>query len=319
MNTATTSRAESSRKSSCHHERHISGNALKVYNLFWRLAKKSKTGSISITNHRIAKLIGAHAGKRGDHITRVKTALVRNGWLEFQGVSKGSKTGTWGGGRYVPISHNEWSESKAIELGHSPCDPEPVQVQVSKVKPGGRAYKRKRPDATDAVEVRTDEEAEVRTAKGDDQSSRAGWEVRTDLVVGSTRTVRGGKYAQSVDLQTVERCVQLTPQRAAAEPSPTDDPACAVKPQHQENRQESSPKQEEGIEGVKVVEIKTEMAEPAPHLEDPGAAQGAAVARLRWQDDMMMRRAGITDPEEWARLKQQAREKSVQRAAGVAA
>jgi hypothetical protein len=131
--------------------------------------------------------------------------------------------------------------------------------------------------------------------------------------------VRGGKYAQSVDLQTVERCVQLTPQRAAAEPSPTDDPACAVKPQHQENRQESSPKQEEGIEGVKVVEIKTEMAEPAPHLEDPGAAQGAAVARLRWQDDMMMRRAGITDPEEWARLKQQAREKSVQRAAGVAA
>src|SRR5580700_9467161 len=186
--------AESARKNSCHHERHMSGIGLKVYNLFWRLSKKSKTCSIAITNQRIAKLIGARAGKRGDHITRVKTALVRDGWLEFQGVSKGSKTGTWGGGRYVPISHNEWSESKAIELGHSPCDPEPVQVQVSKVKPGGRAYKRKRPDATDAVEVRTDEEAEVRTAKGDDQSSRAGWEVRTDLVVGSTRTVRGGKY-----------------------------------------------------------------------------------------------------------------------------
>jgi len=92
--------AESARKNSCHHERHMSGIGLKVYNLFWRLSKKSKTCSIAITNQRIAKLIGARAGKRGDHITRVKTALVRDGWLEFQGVSKGSKTGTWGGGRY---------------------------------------------------------------------------------------------------------------------------------------------------------------------------------------------------------------------------
>jgi hypothetical protein len=179
MNTATASPAESTRKNSCHHERHISGNALKVYNLFWRLSKKSKTGSIAITNQRIAKMIGARAGKRGDHITRVKTALVRDGWLEFQGVSKGAKTGTWGGGRYAPIPHQEWSEYKAKELGHSPCDPEPIQVKVSKVKPGGRAYKCKRPDAIDAVEVRTDNSAEVRTAKGGEQSSRAGWEVRT--------------------------------------------------------------------------------------------------------------------------------------------
>jgi|HubBroStandDraft_6_1064221.scaffolds.fasta_scaffold02211_2 hypothetical protein len=208
--------AESARKNSCHHERHMSGIGLKVYNLFWRLSKKSKTCSIAITNQRIAKLIGARAGKRGDHITRVKTALVRDGWLEFQGVSKGSKTGTWGGGRYVPISHQEWSESKTTELGHSPCDPHPVQVKVSKVKPGGRAYKSKRleSNAADVAEVRTDTALEVRTVKGDEHAHRAGPEVRTDLVVGSTSTVRGGKYAQSVDLQTVERCVQLTPQKA---------------------------------------------------------------------------------------------------------
>jgi hypothetical protein len=105
----------------------------------------------------------------------------------------------------------------------------------------------------------------------------------------------------------------------AAEPSPTDDPACAAKPQPQENRQESSPRQEEGLEGVKVVEIKTEIAEPAPQLEYPGATQAATVARLRWQDDVLMRRAGISDPEEWARLKREAREKSVERATGVAA
>src|SRR6266436_1447181 len=195
MNTATVSPAESARKNSCHHERHMSGIGLKVYNLFWRLSKKSKIGSIAITNQRIAKLIGARAGKRGDHITRVKTALVRDGWLEFQGVSKGSKTGTWGGGRYMPISHKEWSQSKATELGHSPCDPDPVQVKVSKVQPGGRGYKSKRPenDTADDREVRTDKTPEVRTAKGGEHAHRAGREVRTDPVVGSTSTVRGGK------------------------------------------------------------------------------------------------------------------------------
>jgi len=129
--------------------------------------------------------------------------------------------------------------------------------------------------------------------------------------------VRGGKYAHSVDLQTVERCEQLTPQKATAEPSPTDDPACAGKPQLRENRQESSRKQGEEIEGVNVVETKTGMAEPAPHLEYPGTAQAATVARLRWQDDLVMRRAGISDPQEWARLKQRARETSVQRATGT--
>jgi len=106
---------------------------------------------------------------------------VRDGWLEFQGVSKGSKTGTWGGGRYIPISHKEWSQSKATELGHSPCDPDPVQVNVSKVKPGGRGYKSKRleSNASDATEVRTDNALEVRTAKGGEQAHRAGREVRT--------------------------------------------------------------------------------------------------------------------------------------------
>jgi hypothetical protein len=87
------------------------------------------------------------------------------------------------------------------------------------------------------VEVHTDKAAEVRTAKGGEQSSRAGSEVRTALVVGSTSTVRGGKYAHSVDLPTLERFEQLTPQGGADEPSPTTDAACAAKPQ--ENRQET--------------------------------------------------------------------------------
>jgi hypothetical protein len=33
-----------SHENACHHERHLSGIALKVYNLIWRLSKKSKSG-----------------------------------------------------------------------------------------------------------------------------------------------------------------------------------------------------------------------------------------------------------------------------------
>ena len=101
---------------------------------------------------------------------------------------------------------------------------------------------------------------------------------------------------------------------AAAVQSPTSDAACAAKPLHQENRQETSPKQEQR----RVVENNAGMSEPAPQLDDPGAAQ-AALARIRWQDDVIMRRAGISDPEEWARLKREARAKPSQRATGVAA
>jgi hypothetical protein len=114
----------SSRENSCHHERHLSGIALKVYNLFWRLGKKSGSGSLSLSNHKIAELIGARSdGKRADHITRVKIALVRAGLFEFLGVSRKSGTGNWRGGRYQAVPHNEWAEAKARELGHSPCGP----------------------------------------------------------------------------------------------------------------------------------------------------------------------------------------------------
>ena len=102
---------------------------------------------------------------------------------------------------------------------------------------------------------------------------------------------------------------------ATAVQSPTTDAACAAKPQNQENRQESSPKQEQR----RVIENNAGMAESPPQLGYPGAAQAALVARVRWQDDVLMRRAGISDPEEWARLKQQAMEKSVERATGTAA
>jgi hypothetical protein len=106
---------------------------------------------------------------------------------------------------------------------------------------------------------------------------------------------------------------------AAAVQSPTNDAACAAKPQPQENRQENSPKQEQRIEEVRMVENSAGIAEPAPQLEDPGAAQAALEARIRWENEVIMRRLGITDPEEWERLKRESREKSVQRAAGMAA
>jgi hypothetical protein len=183
------------RENRCHHERHLSGIALKVYNLFWRLSKKSKTGSISITNQRIAQLIGAKASERADHITRVKTALVRGGLFEFLGVSRGSKSGTWRGGRYQPVSHEDWAEMKMSELGHSPCHPAPLQIKVSEVKPGGRSFQRKGQKKAPLGGP------EVRTVAGEKQSRGAGQEVRTDCVVGSTHGLRRGKYAQSVDFE----------------------------------------------------------------------------------------------------------------------
>jgi hypothetical protein len=187
---------EQSSKNSCHHERHLNGIALKVYNLHWRLSKRAKDGTVAITNPRIAKLVGVRPGKRADYISRVKTSLVRDGWLEFLGVSKGTRTGTWAGGRYRPVSHEDWVECKTAELGHSPCHPKPLLNQVSLVKPGGRAYQQK------AAEVHTVKRAEVHTAVTQKRSHRVGSEVRTDCVVGSTRTVCSGKYTQSVDFST---------------------------------------------------------------------------------------------------------------------
>jgi len=66
-------------KKACHHERHLSGNALKIYNLLWRLCKKSRTGTVALSNRRIAQLIEARCdGKRADYITRIKMALARS-------------------------------------------------------------------------------------------------------------------------------------------------------------------------------------------------------------------------------------------------
>jgi hypothetical protein len=129
---------------SCHHERHLSGNALKIYNLFWRLGKKSD--SVAMTNGRIARCIGAVVSERSDSITRTKTALRREGWLEFIEICKGAKSGTWGGARYRAISHEDWAEMRLAQDGISPCFPKPRQVQVSQTHPGGRSYK-KQPEA----------------------------------------------------------------------------------------------------------------------------------------------------------------------------
>jgi hypothetical protein len=216
-----------SRENSCHHERHLNGIALKVYNLFWRLSKKSKGGSMAITNRRIAKLIGARCdGKRADYITRVKTALVSDGWFEFLGVSKGTKSGAWMGGRYGPFSHSEWAEKKAQKLGHSCCHPYPLQTKVSSSHPGGRVFSSK--SRKEGLEARTVISAEARTAT----LHRACGETRTDLLPGSTRTLRVGKHAHSVDFSTGDlrsrRTVQVTqgvippvpPQNA---PSPVGD------------------------------------------------------------------------------------------------
>lgn len=184
------------RENACHHERHISGIALKVYNLIWRLSKTSKSGSVSITNQRIAQLVGAKVGKRADHISRVKTALVRGGLLESLGVSRGSTNGTWRGGRYQAVSHEDWVEVKLSELGHSPCHPTPLQIKVSSVKPGGRAFRSK---GRKKASLR---EPEVHTVAAEKQSRRVGREVHTDCVVGSTQGVRSGKYTQSVDFNS---------------------------------------------------------------------------------------------------------------------
>ena len=188
---------EKSRSNSCHHERHLSGLALKIYNLHWRLSKNSKDGIVTMTNQRLAKLVGARVSERSDHISRVKTSLVRDGWLESLGVSKGSKTGTWAGGRYRAVSHEDWVELKTEELQRSPCHPVPVVNQVSSVKPGGRAYQQK-----STPEVHTVKRPEVHTDVPAKSSRRVGLEVHTPCVGGSTSTVCSGKYTHSVDSTT---------------------------------------------------------------------------------------------------------------------
>jgi hypothetical protein len=196
QSTSASSAKSSSLSGSCHHERHLRGNALKIYNLFWRLGKKSD--SVAMTNDRIARCIGAVVSERSDSITRTKTALRREGWLEFIEISKGAKSGTWGGARYRAISHEVWAEMRLAEDGISPCFPEPRQVQVSQTHPGGRRYQRQ-PGA------RTANSLEARTVDSEKQSHRACAEARTDLLPGSTHTVRARKHAHSVDFKTGER------------------------------------------------------------------------------------------------------------------
>jgi hypothetical protein len=87
-----------------------------------------------------------------------------------------------------------------------------LQVKVSTVKPGGRAFQRKR---RETAELRA---PEVRTGVVLKQSHRAGGEVRTPCVVGSTHRASSGKYAQSVDFgSSTVRDVQLT--QGAAPPA----------------------------------------------------------------------------------------------------
>jgi hypothetical protein len=120
---------------SCHHERHMSGVVLKVYNLFYRMAKKTPDGSVSFSNPVIARMIngGDRGGQRsGNYLSRVKTALVRAGLFEPLGVRKNKQTGIWMGGRYIPVPHNEWAKNQTKTLGHSPCFPRPVIVRVEK-------------------------------------------------------------------------------------------------------------------------------------------------------------------------------------------
>jgi hypothetical protein len=168
------------RPSSCHHERHLNGVALKIYNMMWRLAKQSKTDSVAMTNQRIAKCIGAVSSKRADYITRAKMPLCRDGWLEFLGVSKGARAGTWSGGRYRAVSHEEWAENKAAKLGGSPCNPQPLQTKVSTIHPGGRAYQmRLKNEDLRKAEARTVKQVEARTVKPEKESYRACEEART--------------------------------------------------------------------------------------------------------------------------------------------
>lgn len=229
------STAPVSRESSCHHERHLNGIALKIYNLLWRLSKKSKGGSIAITNRRIAKLVGARQaseGKKTDYITRCKMALTRDGWLEFLGVSKGTKTGTWAGGRYQAIPHSKWVEGKMTELGQSPCHP-PVMTKVSSIHPGGRGLKKKgkKTSTSDTREARTVDTREARTVPVEKRSHRAGEEARTVSVVGSTRTVRARKHAQSVDFSTglLRNRSRVQQTQGAAPPAPPQHP-CSSPP-----------------------------------------------------------------------------------------
>jgi hypothetical protein len=232
-------------ENACHHERHLSGIALKVYNLFWRLAKKSKSGSVSLTNQKIAKLIGAKASERADHITRVKTALVRGGLLEFLGVSRGPTNGTWRGGRYQPVSHEDWVEVKASELGYSPCHPTPLQIKVSSVKPGGRSFQRKAPKRAPL------REPEVRTVAPEKRPHGAWQEVRADLRAGSTHGLRSGKYTQSVDFnpavdvdfpqngksQSVDAKSAIAPSKAFKEEGTSSPLPCEPTPEKQQQQQ----------------------------------------------------------------------------------
>ncbi len=157
---------------SCHHERHMSGIVLKVYNLFWRLAKQSEDRTVSLTNRKIAELVNArHVGRKraGGYITRVKTALVREGWLEPFGRRQNSNTGCWIGARYRPVSHEEWIQRQIAKTGVHPC----------------------------AEGVRT---VTVRTSVCAPMRSRGYASLRTQ----NYSTVRTGTCAQSVDLITAD-------------------------------------------------------------------------------------------------------------------
>lgn len=187
-------------------------------------------------------LIGQRCkGKRSQHISRAKTALVRAGWLRFEGVSKSSATGTWQGGRYAVISHEEWAKRKSFLLGRSPCQPEPETVSVAAIHPGGMSYRKRNLQST-----------EGHTASGVQNlppgKNRVCFEGHTDLQHGRTHGLCPSKDTQSVDfessgdIQTVDATAVMPPvaiRLAAIADEPKVNPPGQEKPEPSEGDPES--------------------------------------------------------------------------------
>jgi len=250
-------------KKSCHHERHMSGVALKIYNLFWRLSKKSETRTISITNSRIAELIGARCqGKRADYIARSKMALVRAGWLKFDGVSKSSATGTWQGGRYAVVSHEEWANRKSLLLDCSPCQPKPLTVSVAAVHPGGMSYRKRHLRSTEAHTA-------YDGATNKSATNRACVEAHTDLQHGSTHRACASQHTQSVDF---ESSVDIHTVDATAVMPPVAMNEMTISPDGTSTARTAKPSEEEANEGTRQrYETWLEEAQNGKH---PGTFNG---------------------------------------------
>jgi hypothetical protein len=202
-----TTQSSSRQGKHCHHERHLSGTALKIYNLIWRLGKKSKDGIVWRTNNQIARMIGArvatgryggihHLPKVQRHIERTKTLLVRAGLLEYFGRRREAKTGTWGAAGYRSVAHEDWATNMSEQLGQSTCYPEPLQIKVSNINPGGRRYVRKT-----QRRMSPDNDAAIGTSGASTIGTSGVAEMYNPQVPGSTSTTGTGKYAQSVDFK----------------------------------------------------------------------------------------------------------------------